>query len=187
MLYFTYRLQSLESKVNVLGSGTKEHMTNGINEEALASLSSMYNDGKLKVTNLEVTGKANIGSLTTTYSRTLNGLWFGPNSGVQRYIAPGSPGNIRISSKNLIVSDGGMSFNGGLTIGKNLDVVGSMDVAKNLQVNNTLSAKNVNVTALMNADLVRSKLGYWFGTNAGLIGKAHISAGTNGVISLSNG
>jgi hypothetical protein len=109
IIILIYKIYCMDKRLNHMENNkTVEGMANvgGINTEALASLSSMYDDGKLIVKNLQVTDHADINNMTFSYGRTLNGLWFGPNSGNQRSIGPGGGRSISFNNADLDISKG---------------------------------------------------------------------------------
>jgi hypothetical protein len=176
IIILVYKLCIVEQKLaNIEKNNVVETMadTSGINTEALATLSSMYENGKLKITDLEVTNNLTVDGSTTTKTlgvdqgivansiRSNTGYWFG-KTGNTSLTTHKSPNWINVNT-SLQQTNGGW-FNMSNVSAGNIHTT-ALEARGNVSVGNNLTATNIEANGSM-----RSPNGYWFkpGTNARL-------------------
>jgi hypothetical protein len=108
IVYLIKKNNNMDKRIKDVES--REGMANvsGVNAEALASLASMYDKGKLIVKDIVATGTI----------RATDGIWFGPDKGAQRYLIPDGTRSVKLVNSDLNV------YNGDVEIGKKLTVNG---------------------------------------------------------------
>ncbi|MBA42938.1 MAG: hypothetical protein CMF62_02875 [Magnetococcales bacterium] len=130
-----------------------EGMTNSVNPEALANLSAMYNNGKLKVSELEVTGRSNLkggingttvhGGLDVTGRSNLKGGINGTT--VHGGLDVTGRSNLK-GGINGTTIHGGLNVTGNISV-KGLNISGKKPVLKGEIINITMKGTNNNTWA----------------------------------------